>query len=57
MQGIVAGLGARLGQYREQLDGLGQPPVGRTLPPVYPPLRATAVYPAPAPRHDHGPDL
>ncbi len=57
MQGIVAGLGGRLEQYRDRLDSPGRPPVGRALPPVYPPSRATAAYPAPAPRHDHGPDL
>jgi hypothetical protein len=57
MQSIVAGLGARLGQYRERLDGPRRPPVGRALPSPYPPSRAPAVYPAPSPHHDRGPDL
>jgi hypothetical protein len=56
-QGIVAGLGARLGQYPDRLDDPRRQPVGRAVLPVYPPVGARTVYPAPAPGRDHGPDL
>jgi hypothetical protein len=56
-QGIVAGLGARVGQYRDRLDGPGRQPVGRAVLPVYPPFGTPTVHSAPAPGHDQGPDL
>ena len=56
-QGIVAGLGARVGQYRDRLDSSGQQPVGRAALPVYPPFGAPSVYHAPAPGSDCAPDL
>jgi hypothetical protein len=56
-QGIVAGLGARVEQYRDRLYSPGRQPVGRAVLPVYPPFGAPTVHPAPAPGRDHGPDL
>jgi hypothetical protein len=56
-QGIVAGLGARVEQYRDRLDGPGRQPVGRAVLPVDPSVGAQIVYRAPAPGRDHGPDL
>jgi hypothetical protein len=57
MQSIVAGLGPRLEQYRDRLDGPGRPPVGRAVLLVHPPFRAPTLYPTQAPGPDHGPDL
>ncbi len=56
-QGIVAGLGARVEQYRDHLDSSGRQPVGRAALPVNPSIGAPTAYPAPAPGRDHGPDL
>jgi hypothetical protein len=56
-QGFARVLVGRLEQYRHSLDSPGRPPVGRALPSPYPPLRAPAVYSAPAPERDHDPDL
>ncbi len=56
-QGIVGGLVSRLEQYRHGLDAPGRPPVGPGLQWPYPPLRDPAVYSAPAPERNHGPDL
>jgi len=56
-QGIVSGLGARVEQYRDRLDGPGRQPVGRAVLPVYPPFGTPTVHSAPAPGHDQGPDL
>jgi hypothetical protein len=56
-QGIVAGLVARVEQYRDRLDGAGRPPLGHAAPPVGPSVGAAIAYRAPAPGRDHGADL
>jgi hypothetical protein len=56
-QGIVAGLGARVEQYRDRLDGAGRPPLGHAALPAGPSVGAPIAYRAPAPSRDHGPDL
>ena len=56
-QGIVAGLVARVEQYRDRLDGAGRPPLGHAALPVGPSVGAAIAYRAPAPGRDHGADL
>jgi hypothetical protein len=56
-QGIIVGLGAGVGQYRDRLDSSGQQPVERAGLPVYPPFGAHSFYHAPAPGCDPAPDL